>query len=159
MYDRSNGFINSILPKTACACGTKSSTLNGRTGTIEPVHQHSHKKKYTRDSVGNATADLMADVFTLEGGQGRISNTTELPVRLAEKQFYFKDQSTKTMLTEAVRQKMKLDQQMRADKRWKGRGCQNRIKNQIVEFLPYITRRKQEKQNKGTKERNGTHKK
>jgi hypothetical protein len=36
---------------------------------------------------------------------------------------------------------------VRADKRWKGMGCQNRIKNQILEFLPYITRRKQEKGN------------
>jgi hypothetical protein len=122
-------------------------TLKGRTGKVEAVHQHSHKKKYTRESVGNATADLMADVFTLEGGQGRISNTTELPVRLAEKRFYFRDQTTETIMTEAVRQKMKVDQEVRADKRWKGSGCQNRIKNQILEFLPYIAKRKQEKGN------------
>ena len=66
--------------------------------------------------MGNARADSMADVFTLEGGQGRIPNCEALPVRMVERRFCLKDQASQATVTEAVRQKMRGEQEERASK-------------------------------------------
>jgi hypothetical protein len=116
--------------------------LQARTGTLEATHQKSHKKLRTKNSIGNAAADVLADSFT--SGETQQADTAELPKGYNNRRWMLQDTKDYTWLTVPVRKKLRNDRVKKIDAEWKGAGTQNKIKNEIGSLTTLLKRFKRE---------------
>jgi hypothetical protein len=118
-----------------------------RTGKLRVIHQHSHKKLQTEHSVGNAAADVVADIFTKERAQQR--GTEDLPLGYNNQRYMYRDVKEEGWLRAPIRKRLRQVRRKQLDKEWKETGSQDRVKKQIGLLEPLLkkfTRRKKENQ-------------
>jgi hypothetical protein len=102
--------------------------IQARTGNLEATHQKSHKKLRTKNSIGNATADVLADSFTSKETQQE--NTAELPMGYNNRRWMLQDTKDYEWITVPIRRKLRNDREEKIDAQWKGAGTQNKVKNE-----------------------------
>jgi hypothetical protein len=76
-----------------------------RKGKVTPVHQHSHRKEHNRNSVANATADILADYYTLEL-QGYESGA-QIPSNCFSKRYVLRGTGDRKRIVEPLRRKLR----------------------------------------------------
>ena len=104
--------------------------LEQRTGILQVTHQHSHKKLWTEDSVGNATADLVADMFTKETTNQ--DGTEELPLGYNNKRYMYEDEDAGGWLRVPIRRKMRKMRRDKVERHWQKRaGSQDEVIKEI----------------------------
>ena len=116
--------------------------LTARTGKLEEIHQKSHKKLKTKESIGNAAADVLADIFT--GGETQEADTAELPIGYNNKRWMLQDTKDYQWLTVPVRKKLRADREKHIERKWTGPGTQNKVKNEIGGLATLLKRFKKE---------------
>lgn len=116
--------------------------LHARTGNLEEIHQKSHKQLKTKESIGNAAADVLADIFT--GGETQEADTAELPMGYNNKRWMLQGTKDYTWLTVPVRRKLRTDREKHIEEKWKGPGTQNKVKNEIGSLTTLLKRFRKE---------------
>jgi hypothetical protein len=135
--------------------------LDRRKTKVRFTHQKSHKKLHTIESVGNATADLLAEDYTM--GITDKGNTCEIPITMTAGKYMMIDMGEYDgeerdgegprgwWVTGNIRKKVtrRTQETAASEKKWKETSTQGRLKGQIEDIRKYIKYRK-------TKQR-GTH--
>jgi large subunit ribosomal protein L40e len=116
--------------------------LAARTGNLEETHQKSHKQLKNKESIGNATADVLADIFT--GEESQQADTAELPMGYNNKRWMLQDTKDYTWLTVPVRKKLRKDREKYIEEKWTGSGTQNKVKNEIGNISTLLKRFRKE---------------
>ena len=114
--------------------------INARKGKTTFVHQESHKKLWTRESVGNATADLAADVFT--EAAGREGRAACIPLTYNHQAYTVHVNDSGKILTQDLRKTVKRSMIQKADEEWMWNSTQGRIKSRIDDIGAYFRRRR-----------------
>jgi hypothetical protein len=112
--------------------------IKARMGNLEATHQKSHKKLRTKNSIGNATVDVLADSFTSRETQQ--ADTAELPMGYNNRRWMLQDTKDYEWLTVPVRKKLRKDRETQIEKRWKGAGTQNKVRNEIGSLTALLKR-------------------
>jgi hypothetical protein len=116
--------------------------LQARTGNLEEIHQKSHKKLETKESIGNATADVLADIFT--GGETQQADTAELPMGYNNRRWMLQDTKDYAWITVPVRKRLRTNREKHIEEKWTGAGTQNAVKNEIGSLTTLLKRFKKE---------------
>ena len=102
------------------------------------IHQKSHKKLHTINSVGNATADVAADIYTEKGMD---NETEEIPLEYNANRYMYKDTRNEEWLRGPIRRRFRKLKQKELNNKWGRDGRkQDRLKDKIgvEEFLPML---------------------
>ena len=115
------------------------SMMNRRGGKLTLIHQRSHKKYFTQNSVGNAAADLVADEFTNEENPRGL--TQKIPLTYNNRRVMLEDMDKEEWVTRPIRQAIrdKVNEQRKYG--WDAESSMSIIRNEIKDIDGYIRRR------------------
>lgn len=107
-----------------------------RKGKTKLTHQNSHKKHWTKESVGNATADLIADIYTESGEREGTAINIPLTYNSQAHTIHYKD--TGKILTQDLRKTIKRRLKEETGEEWDWTSTQGRIKSKTEDIGAYF---------------------
>jgi len=90
--------------------------IQKRKGKTTLTHQKSHKKQWTKESVGNAAADLIADIYT--ESREREGTAAEIPLTYNGQTYTIHEKRTGKILTQDIRKTIRRQWLEEADENW-----------------------------------------
>jgi hypothetical protein len=110
-----------------------------RKGKIHPIHQYSHKKEHNINSVANATADILADLYAIQV-RGHDS-TTQIDTTFNNNRFLVTELDTGIQLTTPIRKWMKERNNRNTWQTWKRESSEKGVAKEIKNMHRYLRKK------------------